>query len=189
MAAKARRATSPVLSEHPYNVRRRIVLAQKPVGPPTQLQLDPIASAQTKPQKWEEKVADAGQRRRHAPRPAIRLDDQTIFSEADFAFEVEEDDVAVRPRPVVEKLLPLDGDIGRARSWANLDRFSVDFDIAPLPSGLYCNEETFVGNGSLEQLTACMRSPDQQMEIVPLCSSNGIDLAWDMSPSTVGLER
>ena len=127
-------------------------------------------------------------KRHRNPRPAIRLDDHTIFSEADFAITVDndDDDTNAVPVPAGDKNAPLDAAIGRARSWANLDRFSVDFDIQPLPSGLYCNEETIVGDGSLMELIACMRTTEHQVERVPQCSSYGIDLTWDMSPSTVG---
>jgi len=118
--------------------------------------------------------------RKPGPRPAIRLDDTTIFATEEFAFE-SEDEAPPQPHPQVSKraftrvtsrsdretdrrtpttpkgrmasplddrspaarmraVTPrtrLDDGVGKARSWANFDRFPIDFDITPLPSGVY----------------------------------------------------
>jgi hypothetical protein len=43
----------------------------------------------------------------------------------------------------------LDEGVGKARSWANFDRFPIDFEITPLPMGVYCSAETIPGSGRL----------------------------------------
>ncbi|KAL7420749.1 hypothetical protein Q5752_004701 [Cryptotrichosporon argae] len=46
----------------------------------------------------------------------------------------------------------LDDGVGKARSWANFERFPIDFDISPLPSGVYCALSTVPGSGRLQAL-------------------------------------
>ncbi|GMK57328.1 hypothetical protein CspeluHIS016_0401620 [Cutaneotrichosporon spelunceum] len=59
------------------------------------------------------------------------------------------------PTPAVRKpRLPrpewqLDEGVGKARSWANFDRFPIDFDITPLPMGVFCCAESIPGSGRL----------------------------------------
>ncbi|BEJ17296.1 hypothetical protein CspHIS471_0606970 [Cutaneotrichosporon sp. HIS471] len=50
-------------------------------------------------------------------------------------------------RPAAER--QLDEGVGKARSWANFDRFPVDFEITPLPMGVYCCGESIPGSGRL----------------------------------------
>ena len=102
-------------------------------------------------------------------RPAIRLDDHTIFATDDFAFDDDENNDVVAlddhtPRPskrvfgrtksitVPKEVETLDTGVGKARSWAHLNKYSVDFGISPLPSGLYCSAESVPGSGRLAEL-------------------------------------
>lgn len=101
-------------------------------------------------------------------RPAIRLDDHTIFATDDFAFEDDENGIVAlddhTPRPskrvfgrtksmtVPKEVETLDTGVGKARSWAHLNKYSVDFGISPLPSGLYCSAESVPGSGRLAEL-------------------------------------
>lgn len=100
-------------------------------------------------------------------RPAIRLDDRIIFANDDFDFpSASEAEVAPRPpakrsaatvhlrgdghlarrnasptptaTPHTASRQQVDEGIGKARSWANFDKFPIDFDITPLPSGVFC---------------------------------------------------
>ncbi|BEI86232.1 hypothetical protein CcaverHIS002_0605190 [Cutaneotrichosporon cavernicola] len=50
-------------------------------------------------------------------------------------------------RPAAER--QLDEGVGKARSWANFDRFPIDFEITPLPMGVYCCGESIPGSGRL----------------------------------------
>ena len=128
----------------------------------------------------------------HQSRPAIRLDDHIIFATTDFAFDVQE--VENSPHSsrvsnqttsvVVSEPDALDLGIGKARSWANFDRFPIDFGISPLPSGLYCDPESLVGNGELFRLVSFLRGDyllgDRD---IPACSAYGVELQSDMSPN------
>ncbi|KAK4689696.1 hypothetical protein P7C73_g409, partial [Tremellales sp. Uapishka_1] len=98
-----------------------------------------------------------------ARRPAIQLNDEVIFATADFAFESEDGlDIPLRQSASrsfsrtksksVAELEDLDAGIGKARSWANFDKFPIDFDINPLPSGVYCGSTTIAGSGVLANL-------------------------------------
>ncbi|WWC70969.1 uncharacterized protein I206_104922 [Kwoniella pini CBS 10737] len=130
-------------------------------------------------------------------RPAIRLDDHVIFTAADFEF----DDVEESPRPVLkQKTIPrqfarttsanlnqtksLDTDMGKARSWANFDKFSIDFDITPLPSGLYCNSASIPGTGQLARLVKDLQGLDCDTDLAA-CFDYGIELRQDMTPSAI----
>ncbi|KAK6907981.1 hypothetical protein I203_101982 [Kwoniella mangroviensis CBS 8507] len=133
-------------------------------------------------------------------RPAIRLDDHVIFATADFEFD-EEDDTPTRPS-TKEKLqtIPrhfarttsanlkqsksLDADMGKARSWANFDKFPIDFDITPLPSGLHCIANSIPGSGKLDRLVREIRG-NKDEEMIDSCLDYGIELRQDMSPSSI----
>ena len=99
-------------------------------------------------------------KRAHAKivRPAIRLNDETIWTTADFAF----DDAPPTPvQPARKRAFArtnskassvgetVDAGVGKARSWAFFDTIPIDFGIAPLPSGLFCDPDSVVGSGSL----------------------------------------
>lgn len=126
-------------------------------------------------------------------RPAIRLDDHVIFATADFAFDTQDLLIAPQPRTfkrsdskTISQPDTLDTGIGKARSWANLDKIPVAFDISPLPSGLYCDSVSFVGNGGLARLVSLLRGDDSaelyHREGQSMYTAHGIDLKFDMSP-------
>ena len=129
-------------------------------------------------------------------RPAIRLDDHVIFSGADFAFE---DDAASsnQSQPKRLKHTPVrqsgrqtgdehvDAGVGKARSWANFDKFPIDFGISPLPSGLYCSPGSYVGDGNLRALVRLL-SGSNTPELEPQSiSAYGVELRGDMSPAAI----
>ena len=126
-------------------------------------------------------------------RPAIRLDDDVIFSNADFAFEDEElVPSATQPRlfrrTVSKSTLPtetVDAGVGKAKSWANFDKFPVDFDITPLPSGLYCSPKTYVGSGRLKGLVQFLRTETPSNVTVNPVTAYGVELRVDMSPAAI----
>ena len=123
--------------------------------------------------------------RKNQPRPAIRLDDHTIFANDDFAFD---DDDADEPTPRPSKrpfgrtksitapkeLETLDTGVGKARSWANFDKWSADFGISPLPSGLYCSAESVPGSGRLAELVEIIKGKTD-VPVEP-CVAYGIEL-------------
>lgn len=129
------------------------------------------------------------------PRPAIRLDDRTIFADDDFAFDDAPTPVSTR-QPAkrtfsrtksasVPALEPetLDAGIGKARSWAYLDKLSVDFGISPLPSGLYCSDGTIPGSGRLAELIDIARG--QRDFAVSGCAAHGVELYPTLTPAAV----
>lgn len=71
----------------------------------------------------------------------------------------------------------LDEGIGKARSWANFDRFPVDFDITPLPSGVYCAATTVVGSGRLATMLDVLAGGPVEPKPV---HAHGVDLHPDM---------
>jgi hypothetical protein len=123
-------------------------------------------------------------------RPAIRLDDHTIFATDDFAFEEDENDIVAlddhTPRPskrvfgrtksitVPKEVETLDMGVGKARSWAHLDKYSVDFGISPLPSGLYCSAESVPGSGRLAEMVDIVNGKTD-IPVVP-CVAYGVEL-------------
>jgi len=123
-------------------------------------------------------------------RPAIRLDDHTIFATDDFAFDDEENDIVAlddhTPRPskrvfgrtksitVPKEVETLDTGVGKARSWAHLDKYSVDFGIGPLPSGLYCSAESVPGSGRLAELVEIVNGKTD-IPVEP-CVAYGVEL-------------
>ncbi|WVR06529.1 hypothetical protein IAU60_003560 [Kwoniella sp. DSM 27419] len=134
-------------------------------------------------------------------RPAIRLDDHVIFATVGFEFDSAEETPA-RPsskhkrsatkRPFVRTPSvniphsdPLDTSMGKARSWANFDRFPIDFDITPLPSGLYCSSTSVPGSGRLADLIRLMRDGQVDHLVVPASVHYGIDLRDDLSPGSI----
>ncbi|KAK8858768.1 hypothetical protein IAR55_002997 [Kwoniella newhampshirensis] len=136
-------------------------------------------------------------------RPAIRLDDHVIFATADFEFESQDDLRPILPGPAKvrtfartqSRSLPalpaapapdfLDTGIGKARSWANFDRFPIDFDITPLPSGLYCEENSVPGSGHLKRLVGQLRNDPSTQIYIENVSAYGIDLKSDTPPASV----
>lgn len=70
---------------------------------------------------------------RHKSRPkpkSLRLTERTIFSTTEI-------DLVDEPHSVLQSRI--NSGVGKAKSWANLTKFSADFDISPLPSGLECS--------------------------------------------------
>ncbi|WVQ73377.1 hypothetical protein IAR50_002948 [Cryptococcus sp. DSM 104548] len=136
-------------------------------------------------------------------RPAIRLDDNVIFAADDFAFESGDDDPAPRSlhpartsrtyervtstsSNVSNAATELDAGIGKARSWANFDRFSTDFDISPLPAGLYCDSDSIPGSGRLASLVTFLRRQGNQTGVMPgIVKEFDIELAGNMPPAAV----
>ncbi|ORY30560.1 Mus7/MMS22 family-domain-containing protein [Naematelia encephala] len=137
------------------------------------------------------------------PRPAIRLDDHIIFATGDFAFENPSGEVetphkrlsipsapprsfkrtASKPQVGVETV---DANVGKARSWANFDRFPIDFEISPLPSGLFFGPTTIVGSGAVSQLVQLVCGEQgNPAEIIPAVSAFGVKLKWDLSATEV----
>ncbi|OCF44378.1 hypothetical protein I317_01823 [Kwoniella heveanensis CBS 569] len=136
-------------------------------------------------------------------RPAIRLDDHVIFATVDFEFDSDH----ASPRPTVKQkqakltarpfartssaanLTPqkdsLDAGIGKARSWANFDRFPIDFDITPLPSGLYCSPSSIPGSGKLEALTKYLRRAITVDPVIEFCTDYSIEMRFDMTPGGI----
>jgi hypothetical protein len=130
--------------------------------------------------------------RKDQPRPAIRLDDHVIFATDDFAFDDDDgnDIIAVdqetpqatkrafgrtRSIPIAAREAEtLDTGVGKARSWAYLDKLSVDFGISPLPSGLYCSAESIPGSGRLAELVAILN--DKTDVEVDTCAAYGVEL-------------
>lgn len=139
--------------------------------------------------------------RANAQRPAIQLDDDVIFAADDFDFDAEDEEhvpraQASRPRhfervkSTTSVTIPvtnvLDAGVGKARSWANFDRFPVDFDISPLPSGLYCNPHSIPGSGKLNKLVMSLRYTESyQVTMPPMVSEYGIELNQYMSPLAI----
>ncbi|KIR32249.1 hypothetical protein I352_05483 [Cryptococcus deuterogattii MMRL2647] len=137
----------------------------------------------------------------NAQRPAIQLDDDVIFAADDFDFDAEDEEhipgaQASRPRQFerVKSTTPvsipvtnvLDAGVGKARSWANFDRFPVDFDISPLPSGLYCNPHSIPGSGKLNKLIMSLRYAESyQVTMPPMVREYGIELTQYMSPLAI----
>lgn len=153
-----------------------------------------------------------GPRRRRGPRPAIRLDDQTIFATEEFAFESDHELEPVRDAPPAKPALgkraftrvtsrpdrrspgvstptspatpgrgpapenqiprKVDDGVGKARSWANFDRFPIDFDIVPLPSGVHLAGNEIVTN--LSPFLASL-SGAEEVDVKPL-RAFGVDL-------------
>jgi len=135
-------------------------------------------------------------RRRHK-RPAIRLDDETIYAHADFAFEDESEVASVtsqakKPRHTPSKTKSsaaitdnVDAGVGKGRSWANFDKFSVDFGISPLPSGIYCNVQSYVGSGRLSRLVGYLLGKGTGEEVTEPTSAYGVELRDDMPPAAI----
>jgi hypothetical protein len=127
---------------------------------------------------------------RDRARPAIRLDDRTIFATDDFAFDDDDDDVVLldAPRPTkraagprtsgpVAEVETLDTGVGKARSWAYLDKLSVDFGITPLPSGLYCSPDSVPGSGHLAHLADLVQGKaDRGSIVIEPCVAYGVEL-------------
>ena len=143
-------------------------------------------------------------------RPAIRLDDHVIFSNADFAFDSPDEDVrsvsvtsqsrksnrtprrssAAQPAPHSAaksggRRENVDTGVGKARSWANFDKFPIDFGISPLPSGLYCNQESHIGTGSLKRLEDSISGQLDKVEHPEPVSTYGVELRCDMAPAAL----
>jgi len=144
----------------------------------------------------------SAKKRKHAvarpryKRPAIRLDDQTIYADADFAFDEGSDEASITSQPKRLKHTPskvntaaitenVDAGIGRGRSWANFDKFSVDFGISPLPSGLHCSPDSYVGSGQLSCLIDHIRGTNVDMVLVPSVSAYGVELRNDMPSAAI----
>ena len=117
-------------------------------------------------------------------RPAIRLDDHIIFATANFAFNSQQEEPRSFRRSISNMMSepdPLDAWVGKARSWTNFDRFPIDFDISPLPSGLYCDFSSFICSGGLERLVGHLRGSASEVEHIPTCSAYDIELRSDIS--------
>lgn len=143
-------------------------------------------------------------------RPAIRLDDRIIFSNADFDFDDQDDDVrsvSVTSQPRKSTRTPLrvsartqrpvptptserradhvDVGIGKARSWANFEKFPIDFGISPLPSGLYCCPDSYIGKGSLVDLINLLRGGNEGQGVPQPVSAYSVELRDDMAPAAI----
>ncbi|KAL1413138.1 hypothetical protein Q8F55_000887 [Vanrija albida] len=77
----------------------------------------------------------------------------------------------------------VDDGVGKARSWANFDRFPVDFDITPLPSGVHLGRKSIPGSGQLVEFLGALESGGGADAEEPKPShSYGIDLSSTMGP-------
>lgn len=80
----------------------------------------------------------------------------------------------------------LDEGVGKARSWANFERFPIDFGISHLPSGLYCSADSIIGDGSLRSLLRFIRSNGESGYEQPTdIHVYGFDLQRDMTCDAV----
>lgn len=86
---------------------------------------------------------------------------------------------APAPAPAPPKVTKeqVDEGIGRARSWANFDKFPIDFDIQPLPTGVFLSCDTIPGSGRLNALIDVLSG--QAEELKPLRTS-GVHLHSEM---------
>ena len=117
-------------------------------------------------------------------RPAIRLDDHVIFATADFDFDEEDEPPKRRNNHVTHEPNLVDTGVGKARSWANFDKFPIDFGISPLPSGLYCHADTYIGDGRLSSLVRLLQRRDVPAD--PTTTKvQGIELRSDMSRAAI----
>lgn len=132
---------------------------------------------------------------RPKPRPVIKLDDRVIFEQADFAFEEEADPTPSVHAPATKRAATsrapategheIDNGVGKARSWAHFEHFSVDFEIAPLPTGLYCAADTIAGDGLLANLVDFLKG--EAMDDPLGCTVYGITFDSGMSASELAL--
>lgn len=83
------------------------------------------------------------------------------------------------PRVTKEQV---DEGVGRARSWANFEKFPIDFDIQPLPTGVFLSCDTVPGSGRLNALIDVISG--QAEELKPLRAS-GVHLHSEMSTDEV----
>lgn len=156
------------------------------------------------PQPKSRKRKKSTGRSRQEKRPAIRLDDHVIFSHEPFAFDVEGDDRSNTPTdskwmprktprtprtPLKQTTMQehLDTGIGKARSWANFEEFPIDFGITPLPSGLSCHPDSYVGSGRLCRLLDIIRGKPvvEPMEAIVGVSAYGVELRDDMASAAI----
>lgn len=152
--AKPYRPRRPVLGFRPLSSGNRAFVQTK---------LDFPRETPRKPGKASK--PSKGKRKRPgetARRPAIRLDDHVIFADGEFAFSDDE-----------RRSSPVDSGVGKARSWANFEKFPIDFEITPLPSGLYCDPTSSIIN---------------RLGHAPLpepCSAYGIEFTPDMDAEAI----
>lgn len=85
---------------------------------------------------------------------------------------------APAPAPARVTKEQVDEGVGRARSWANFDKFPIDFDIQPLPSGVFLSCDTIPGSGRLNALIDVLSG--QAEDVKPL-HANGVHLHSEMS--------
>jgi hypothetical protein len=160
--AKQSRPRRPVLGFRPLSSGNRAFVQTKLDFP----RETPRKSGKPSKPGKSGKSDKSGKRKRPgqaAQRPAIRLDDHVIFADGDFAFSEDER----------HRSSPVDSGVGKARSWANFDKFPIDFDISPLPSGLYCDPTSSV---------------IQRLGRTPLpkpCSAYGIEFTPDMDAEAI----
>lgn len=165
-----------------YQARLDFPSAEKPI------QLDSTSKKRKKPSK-------AAKRK---DRPAIRLEGPVLFSSADFAFADDDDVQSVASAPLTSqhRKTPrtpsrptaaehVDVGIGKARSWANFDKFSIDFGISPLPSGLHCHPGSYVGSGRLARLISAVDGSLVIEEEIPDVSTYGVQLRNGMAPAAI----
>lgn len=169
-----------------------------------QNRLDFPAAARTPTSTKHRSKATSGKKRKHPAqqqqtkrsRPAIHLDDHVIFATADFAFDEPENSIEeLTPRPKAKsrssitprkriELEHIDEGIGKARSWANFDKIPVDFGITPLPSGLECDPDSYVGSGALLRLVQHLKGNPQPRRLEP-CFAHGVELQPGMPADDV----
>ncbi|ORX37221.1 Mus7/MMS22 family-domain-containing protein [Kockovaella imperatae] len=175
----------------PLQVRRRVAGARPPPRSPVQATLgrymdkDTVDSQRQRKSFNSRKVKDSKTKHSLRKRQVLRLHDNVIFSDADIGFDTGDGFDLLAERSNSARPAVLDARVGRAKSWANLDRFSVDFDIQPLPSGLFCKEGTFVGDGKLVQLVKCILGDALWTESARTCSFGGIELERGMTTASL----
>lgn len=76
----------------------------------------------------------------------------------------------------------VDDGVGKARSWANFDRFPVDFDITPLPSGVHLAYASIPGSGQLVEFLSSLENGVRADDEGPKPHrSYGVDLSSTMA--------
>ncbi|WVQ85011.1 hypothetical protein IAT38_007175 [Cryptococcus sp. DSM 104549] len=176
----------------------------------THLDFPALDKPDARPSKKRKRKQNAGPHQR----PAIRLDDHVIFAADEFEFDSSDEEVPL-PAPAAKGRTfgrtkstgsagmgegadavsgpraraqdVLDVGMGKARSWANFDKFPIDFDISPLPSGLYCHPESVPGSGDLvafvsHLLESTVGGACAELDLV---REYGIELEAGMTPGSI----
>ncbi|EIW67740.1 hypothetical protein TREMEDRAFT_64332 [Tremella mesenterica DSM 1558] len=87
---------------------------------------------------------------------------------------------------VTSSIGDVDHGIGKARSWANFESFPIDFSISPLPSGLFCSEDSILTTGRVDSLIRLLsKSNHNSMINIESCETYGISLDPNMGEDSL----